>query len=137
MRSAALCLMLAGIAALCAGCASHRNPPVLVKASSPELVSRFEAASAISDGATRDKALANVAWLGAQAGDGGIVLNCVNAMSDSPVRDKAASQCSGRLVEDGWVPQATAVARTISDPAVRDRALAKIAQTSVYPIPPP
>jgi len=137
MRSAALSLMLAGVAALCAGCASHRVQGGGVPGSSPELVSRFEAAAAISDGATRDQALAQVAWLGAQAGDGRTVLNCVRAMSDSPVRDSAAYQCSARLAEDGWVPQATAVAQTIGDSATRDRALAKIAQSGPYPVSPP
>ena len=137
MRTAAVCLTLAGAVAVCAGCASHRDQRGAVPASSPELVSRFQAAAAISDVATRDQALAQVAWLGAQAGDGRAVLNCVRAMSDSPVRDSAAYQCSARLAEDGWVPQATVVAQTIGDPTVRDRALAKIAQSSPYPVSPP
>jgi hypothetical protein len=137
MRSAALCLMLAGIAPLFAGCASHRDQRGPVTASSPELVSRFEAAAAITDSATRDQALAKVAWLGAQAGDARVVLNCLGAMGDSPTRDQAAYQCSGRLAEDGWVPQAVAVARMISDSTVRDRALSKIAQSSPYPVAPP
>ena len=137
MRSAALCLMLAGIAPLFAGCASHRDQRGPMAGSAPELVSRFEAAAAISDVATRDQALAEVAWLGAQAGDSRVLLNCLGAMSVSPARDQAAYQCSGRLAEDGWVPQAVAVAQTIGDSTVRDRALSKIAQTSPHPIPAP
>ncbi len=137
MRAAALCLMLAGVAALLTGCASHPAPRAAVPGSSPELVSRFQAAAAISDLATRNLALAQVAWLGAQAGDGRIVLNCLSAMSDSPVRDQTGYQCSVRLAEDGWIPQATAVAQAISDSAVRDRALSKIAQSSPYPTSPP
>jgi hypothetical protein len=136
MRFAALCLMLAGVAALFAGCASHRDQPGPVTASSPDLVSRFEAAAAITDGATRDQALAKVAWLGAQDGDARLVLKCLGAMSDSSVRDQAAYQCSGRLAEDGWVQQAIAVTRTISDSTVRDRALSKIAQRNPYPVEP-
>ena len=99
---------------LAAGARRHRAPvrglrlasdqPGPAQASAPELVSRFEAASAISDAATRDQALVEVAWLGAQAGDGHFVLNCLGAMRDSPARDQAAYQCSARLAEDGWVP---------------------------------
>ena len=136
MRTAALGLALAGIAALFAGCASHPDQPGPAQASAPELVSRFEAASAISDAATRDQALVEVAWLGAQAGDSRVVLNCLGAMRGSPVRDQAAYRCSGRLAEDGWVPQAVAVAQTIGDSTVRDRALSKIAQSSPYPVAP-
>jgi hypothetical protein len=138
MRSAALCLTLSAVFfALSAGCASHRDQRAPVPGSSPELVGRFQAAAAISDDATRDLALAQVAWLGAQAGDGRIVLNCLGAMSDSPVRDNAGYQCSARLAEDGWVPLATAVAQMISDSTTRDRALSKIAGTSPYPVSPP
>ena len=137
MRSAALSLMFAGVAALLTGCASHRDQSVPLPGSSPELVSRYQAAAAISDVATRDLALAQVAFLGAQAGDGRIVLNCIAAMSKSPVRDKAGYQCSGRLAEDGWVQQAVAVAQTISDSTMRDRALSKIAESSPYPVSPP
>jgi hypothetical protein len=137
MRSAALCLAVAGIAALFTGCVSHRDQRSPVTGSAPELVSRFEAAAAISDIATRDRALAEVAWLGAQAGDGRVVLNCLGAMSDSPMRDQAAYQCSVRLAEDGWVSQAVAVAQTIADSTVRDRALSKVAGSSRYPVPPP
>jgi len=136
MRAAALCLTLAGIAGLFAGCASHPHQPGPAAASSPELVSRFEAAAAISDAAMRDQALAKVAWLGAQASDVRIVLNSLGAMSDSSVRDEAAYECSGRFAEDGWVRQAVAVARTISDSTVRDRALSKIAQSSPHPVEP-
>jgi hypothetical protein len=137
MRSAALCLTLAGVAALFAGCPSHRNPPAPVTGSAPELVSRFEAASAITDVAARDQALAKVAWFGAQAGDGRAVLTCLGAMSVSPVRDQAAYLCAARLAEDGWGPQALAAAQMIGDSTVRDRALSKIAQTSPYPVSPP
>ncbi|MGD1000570.1 MAG: hypothetical protein ABSA67_07715 [Candidatus Brocadiia bacterium] len=137
MRTAALGLVFAGIATLFTGCASHRDQRGATAESAPELVSRFDAASAISDFATRDQALAEVAWLGAQADDSRMVLNCLGAMRDSPVRDQAAYQCSGRLAEDGWVPQAVAVAQTIGDSTVRDRALSKIAQSSPYPIAPP
>jgi len=137
MRSAALCLILAGAAALLTGCASHPAPRATAPGSSPELVSRFQAATSISDPATRNLALAQVAWLGAQAGDGRSVLNCLGAMSDSPVRDQTAYQCSARLAEDGWVPQATAVAQAIGDSTIRDRALSKIAQSSPYPNPQP
>ena len=137
MRFAAFALMTAAVLALSVGCASHRDQRVSAQRSSPELVSRYEAASAITDVATRDQALAQVAWLGAEAGDGRIVLQCVSAMSVSPVRDSTAYQCSVRLAEDGWVPQATAAAKTIGDQAIRDRALSKVAQSSVYPIAPP
>jgi hypothetical protein len=137
MRSAAFCLALAGIAVLFTGCVSHRDQRSPVAGSAPELVSRFEAAAAIGDTATRDQALAEVAWLGAQAGDGRVVLNCLSAMSEPLVRDQAAYQCSARLAEDGWVSQAVAVAQTIADSTVRDRALSKIAQSKPYPVAPP
>jgi hypothetical protein len=137
MRSAASCLTLSAVLVLFAGCASHRAQRVPAERSAPELVSRFQAAAAISDAPTRDRALAEVAWLGAQADDGRIVLDCLGAITDSAVRDKAAYQCSARLAEDGWVPQATAVAKAISDSTVRDRALSKIAESSPYPIAPP
>ena len=137
MRSRTVCLM--GVAAiLAAGCASHRDQhTVPLPTSSPELVNRFQAAAAISDVATRDNALAQVAWLAAQNGDGRTVLNCVGAMSQSPTRDNAAYQCSARLAEDGWVQQATVVAQAIGDSTVRDRALSKIAQSNPYPMSPP
>jgi hypothetical protein len=132
----ALVLCIASIAFF-EGCASHRAQPAPVQGSPFELVSRFRAAAAINDVATRDQALAQVAWLGAENDDGTTVLNCLDAMSDSPVRDSTGYQCALRLAEDGAVPQATAVAQAIHDSTVRDRALSKIAETSPYPLAPP
>ena len=136
MRSAALHLALAGIAALFAGCASHRDQGGPMAGSAPELVNRFEAAAAIGEIATRDQALADVAWLGAQAGDGRAVLKCLKAMSAPPMRDQAAYQCSARLADGGWVQEGVAVAQTIAEPGLRDRALSKIAKSSPYPAAP-
>jgi hypothetical protein len=136
MRYGVIGLILAAATTL-AACASHRDQPGPVAGNAPELASRFEAASAITDVAARDQALAKVAWFGAQAGDGRAVLACLGAMSVSPVRDQAASQCSAQLAADGWGPQALAAAQMIGDSTVRDRALSKIAQTSPYPVSPP
>ena len=123
---------LAALMIVSAGCASHRPPapgPNAGVFGEGELESRYQAAAAISDVAGRDQALAEVGLRAAQAGNGKIALQCLNAMSAAPAKDEAGYKCSIKLAEVGWMQQAVAVAQTIRDAPMRDRALARIAES--------
>lgn len=125
-------ICVAALMIVSAGCASHRPSASGLDAGvfgEGELENRYQAAAAITDVAVRDQSLADVGLRAAQAGDGKITLQCLNAMSPSPARDDAGYKCSVKLAEVGWMQQARTVAQTISDAPMRDRALSRIAQS--------
>jgi hypothetical protein len=92
------------------------------------LSERFNAASAISHGVEKDKALATVALAAAKAGEPDIVKKAIQQIFDRATRDETTHQAATLLAKHGLRKQAVDIAKGIADFSMRNRTLAELAQ---------
>jgi hypothetical protein len=93
-----------------------------------DLSERFEAASAMYNGAEKDKALIPVVIAAAKMGDSVIAKKALQQMFQPRDRDEAAYQAATLLAKRGWRKQGIEIAKGITDFATRERTLAELAQ---------
>jgi hypothetical protein len=118
MRSLLWVILVVGVSGLGAGCSKDKP--------SPNFPARLDAALAITDGPTRDSALATVAEDAAAAGEADIVKKAVSKINDVPTRDKTAADAALKLAAAGKSAEAVEVAKMINDAPTRDRTLSKL-----------
>jgi hypothetical protein len=128
MRTFPVAGLLLALTLLVTGCISREaaNPPPAPGQGA--LASRYDAAIAISNTASKDDALKRLAVDAGEAADGEIARKAVAAISSSSVKDAAASKAALKLAKAGLGDDANAVARLITNTSVRDQTLAKLAK---------
>jgi predicted Ser/Thr protein kinase/uncharacterized membrane protein len=90
--------------------------------------SRLEAAGEISNGVSKDRALAGIASDAAKAGEVEIVKQTFDQISSIPARDSAIHQAALLLAKRGSRRQAVDLAKEINYPTLRDQTLSELAQ---------
>jgi hypothetical protein len=118
MRYLLWVILVVGVSGLGTGCSQDKPPP--------NFPAKLDAALAINDVPSRDKALASVAEDAAPAGEADIVKKAVSKISDVPTRDKTAADAALKLAAAGKSAEAVEVAKMISDVPTRDRTLSKL-----------
>jgi hypothetical protein len=139
MRSTVIPGLVVGLSALWVGCGHRENAspkgPTAEDASpngptapaQAGFAGRLDAAKAIGDPVSRDRALIRLASDAAAGSDGETARKAVEAIGDQVMKDRMASRSALQLGKAGKGRDANALARLIGDPVLRDRTLGKIA----------
>jgi hypothetical protein len=114
-----LASLIAGV--FVAACSRQPAPPPSA------LQARLEAATAITNGKTRDETLATLAQEAAEAKDARITAAALRAMMYVTAKDAAAEKCAVILARRGEVSAAKDIAKSITYSEVRDRTLQAVA----------